>query len=115
MIYGIIIFFVMLGLKLAVDVKLYQSRKVNNHKLGPALVFIGLIICSYLAGWLSTPMWFFGWWVLFDGFYNILIGQPWLRVGETAWLDRMQRKYHGLPWLKYTMAILSIILYIYAN
>lgn len=115
MLAAFILFFAMMALKVGADVKLYQLRKVNKHVLGPALVLLGLIACSILAGWVSTPMWFFCWWVLFDGVYNLFIGQRWTFIGTTAKLDILQRKHPVLVWVKYLGAVLSVILFIWQN
>lgn len=94
------------------DVRLYHSRKVNKHRLGAAIVLFALIGASWVSGWLTTPFWFFGWWLIFDACYNILIGQKWNYIGETAWLDRMQRKYPAVTWFKYLGFIASIVILI---
>lgn len=111
MIWALLIFVATLIAKLAVDVRLYLRGGVNKHRVGPAIVLVALVACSWLAGWTSTGMWFFGWWILFDGLYNKLIGQDWFFVGETAKLDKLQRKYPFLVILKYSLFAASIAFY----
>lgn len=112
MIWAVVLFVVTLALKLAFDIKLYFSGKKNRHQLGPALVLVSLVTCSYFGGWHSTPFWFFAFWNLFDVLYAFLIGQAWNYVGTTAFLDRMQRKYLAVRILKLAGLAISIILLI---
>lgn len=114
MIIALVIFFVALVTKLVIDYNLWLKGTPNNHKLGPALVLIALVGCSWLAGWHSTPMWFLGWTCLFDPAFAIMIGQKWYYVGETATLDKIQRKRPILQTLKYVLFIGSVIFFIYA-
>lgn len=112
MIWSLAIWFASLVIKLALDVKLYHSRKVNRHSLGPTIVVIALSGASYLSGWQSAPMWFFGFWACFDPLYAILIGQKAGYLGTTAKLDRLQNHYPIIKVLKYLLAIASIIYYV---
>lgn len=101
--------------KLAVDFQLYQSRKVNEHLLGPVIVFIVLVVCSFLAGWKSVGIWFMGYWILFNGFYAVLIGQKWGFLGTTSKLDIFERKNKWVTPAKYILFIGSVIFFIYAT
>lgn len=112
LIIALIIFFATLVIKLAVDYRLWLRGKTNRHLLGPIIVLTCLVVCSVLAGWLSTPMWFFGWWAIFDSLYALLIGQKWYYTGSTSKLDKWQATSPALKWLKYVMVPVSIILYV---
>jgi hypothetical protein len=112
MIYSIFIFILLIIVKLAFDVRLWLNNRQNRHRWA-WLVAIVLLVCSWQAGWESTGIWFFWYWIIFDGMYNILIGEKWWYIGETAWLDKMQRIYPFLVYVKYAGAILSIIFYAY--
>lgn len=112
MIWAITIFAITIIIKLAIDLKRWQSGNVNKHSLGPGIVAGVLITCSYICGWWSVPMWFFGYWALFDTLWGVLAIRDPFYVGETAWLDKLQRKYRVLQVLKYVLAIGSIILYV---
>lgn len=112
MIYGAAIFFVTFVIKMILDLSIYFSGKHNKHAVGSAIVFLVLVACSWITGWMSAPMWFFGWWALWDTTYALFIGQPFYYVGTVAWLDQVQRAYPFLIFVKYGGAILGIVLYI---
>lgn len=110
---GFVIFGVTLITKLNLDYRQYLKGKPIRHALEAAIVFVLLIVASYFSGWAAAPMFFFGFWILFDGCFNVLIGQPWGRIGETAALDKAMRKYPVLVWFKYIGFIASIIFFIW--
>lgn len=109
---AIILFTLTLAGKLIVDLSLYYSGGVNNHTLGAAIVFICLSACSWLSGWRSIPMWFFGWWAIWDTLYALFIGQDWNYIGNTAWLDKLQINYPALQWFKYIVATVTTGMFI---
>lgn len=110
MITSLIIFFLTLAAKLTYDRHRYLSRKTIYHGREAIVVSIALIAASYFADWKTIPLWFFGFWVLFDGFFNLLIGQPWGYLGETAKLDKLMRKYPLIIILKYFGLFASTII-----
>lgn len=112
MIWALIIFVACLTIKLAIDLRQYHSRKTINHGLEAVFVATALVGVSWLAGWYSLPMWFFGWTCLFDPAFSLLIGQKPFYIGETAALDKIQRKYPFLQLLKYLLLTVSIIFFI---
>lgn len=107
-------FVVCMAIKLAVDLQQFHSRKTINHALEAVFVAIALAALSFLAGWKSAGIWFFGWWMVFDFMFNVLVGNPPFYVGETAWLDKLQRKYPVLQFARYVLFIGSVIFFIYA-
>ena len=109
MIYGILILILTIGVDLITDVNLYYKKGKVNHVRGAALRLICLAPASYLMGWQFIPLILFAYWILFEGFYNLLIGQKWNYVGETARIDKLQRKYPVIYWLKYIGLAGSII------
>lgn len=122
MIYGIIIFLVTLIIDLATDYRLWlKYRNVNrpngsvNHTVGGALRLAMLALSIIFLGWWAIPMVLFVYWILFPGIFNLLIRQDWDYVGNTAYLDKLERKYPVITYIRYGGAILSIILYIYAR
>lgn len=115
MIWGFVIFAVTLIAKLNLDYWQYLKGKKINHALEAVFVTIALGVASFFAGWISAPMFFFGFTCLFDPAFAMLIGQKPFYVGTTAKLDILQRKYPFLQVLKYILFVGSIILYIYAN
>lgn len=114
LIIAIIIFAVCLSVKVAIDLRTHYSGKQVNHKAGALVVCIALLTLSFWVGYKSAPMWFFGWWVIFDLCWNVFVGNPLLYVGETAYLDKLQRKYPVLQVARYLLFIGSIIFFIYA-
>lgn len=112
MIAAFVIFSCTLIGKLIFDLHLYYSGEANKHTLGPMIVFIALVVCSWLGGWITIPMWWFGYWAIFDTLYAVCIGQKFYYVGTSAWLDKMQRRYPVLVYIKYGGAILGIVLFI---
>lgn len=112
MIYALVVFTLTMAIKLAIDLKRYQSGKPNRHILGPAIVFTALIACSWLSGWIWVLGWFFTWNAVFDTLWGTLALREPFYIGTTAWLDRLQRKYRVLQVLKYLLAITSIVLYV---
>lgn len=112
MIWGVIIFIVTLAVDLWTDVRLYFKKKKVNHFRGAALRLIGLVPACWLMGWISAPMLFFAYWVLFQGLYNKLIGKEWDFVGTTAKLDRFERKNPWFKWVRYAGLIISIAIYV---
>jgi hypothetical protein len=109
MVIAVILFFLTLAAKLAVDVRLYLSGKPNRHTLGPVIVFVVLVACSWIAGWLTLPLWFLGWSILFNGLYNVLIGQGWWYLGTTARLDRFERRHPWVTIVKYSLFTATIL------
>lgn len=109
MIWSLIIFFATLIGKLANDLNLYHSRKVNKHWVGAIYITGALIICSLIVGWKTAPMWFFSYWALFDTAYALLIGQKWYYTGDTAYLDKLQKQYPVIKWIKYAGFIISVV------
>ena len=110
MIWGLVIFLVTLVAKLNYDLWQYHSRKTINHAREAAVVFILLTVASWLSGWISAPMWFLGFWILFNGIFNILIGQKWGYLGSTAKLDILETKYKWITAVKYALFIASVII-----
>lgn len=70
-----------------------------------------IIACSWIAGWETAGIWAFGWWALFDTFWGLLAVRNPFYIGETAWLDRLQRAYGIIQVLKYAGFIASLIIY----
>lgn len=101
--------------KLWRDVWLYRNGKRNRHTIGPALVVVAIAAATYFGGWITLPLWGFGWWALFDPAYALSIGKHPSFLGTTAKLDRLQRKYPFLVYLKYALFIASIIFYVMAS
>lgn len=112
MIWGIVIFALTLIVKLVFDLKQHNSGKPINHKLEAVFVAVALTGASFLAGWKSAPMFFFGFWVLFDGLFAVLIGQSFFYVGTTSALDKLQRKYPFLRVVKYVLFVGSVVTFI---
>lgn len=98
--------------RLTYDDWLYKAGKKNTHLRGPIITAVVLTVCSILCGWLSIPMWLFGFWALFDTFYALLIGQKWYYTGTTSKLDKLQAQNPALKWFKYVGMVISIIVYI---
>ena len=111
MIWGILIFIAVLVIDLWTDVDRYFDGRKVNHTRGAIFRVIGLAPAVYFMGWLSAPMLFFLYIILFNGLYNTFIGQKWEYVGDTAKMDRLQRKYPILKTIKYIAFIASAILY----
>jgi hypothetical protein len=110
MIYGLAIFFIVLAVDLFTDIRLYYKNKKVNHIRGAIFRVIGLAPAVWLMGWLSIPMLFFAYLILFNGTYNIFINRPWEFLGTTSELDRLQKK---IPkFIKYLLLIISIYLYV---
>lgn len=110
MIYAFAIFAITLVIDLITDVHRYQSRKPVNHARGAALRLIGLVPACILGGWKFIPFALLGYWILFNGLFNIFIGQEWFYKGETAKLDRLERRHTWIVWVKYILFATSIIL-----
>lgn len=112
MIYGLTIFIVVLAVDLFTDVRLYYQKKKVNHTRGAVLRCAGLAPAVYFLGWPAIPAMGFTYLILFNGLYNVLIGQKWGFIGTSAKLDKWQRRNKWFSWFKYVAAIGSIILYI---
>jgi hypothetical protein len=110
MIYAVLIFIFVIGADLFTDVDRYFGKRKVNHTRGAILRCIGLAPVVYFLCWQSIPMLFFLYLILFNGFYNLLIGQKWEFLGTTSKLDRMQAKIQ--KWVKYVLLILSIYFYV---
>jgi hypothetical protein len=111
-IYGIIIWLLTLIIDLWTDYRLYlkyrntvRPKGYGNHVRGALLRVIPLAVASFFAKWLS-PVLLFGYWILFNGFYNILTGQKWFRKGTTAKLDKLP------VWVPYVGLAVSAITYV---
>lgn len=111
MIYGIAIYALTIVVDLFTDVRLWYKDQKVNHFRGAALRLIGLIPACWLIGWAVIPLALFLYWILFEGMYNVLIGQKWWYIGETAKIDKLQRKYPAIKILKYVLLIFSILFY----
>lgn len=111
MIYGLAIFAIVLAVDLFTDVRRYYQKRKVNHSRGLVLRLVGLAPAVYLIGLESIPMLGFGYLVLFNGLYNLLIGQKWEFVGTTAVLDRWQRRNPWFKWSKYAGLIISTVIY----
>lgn len=110
MILGVAIFFLVLAVDLFTDVRLFYKKKKVNHTRGLILRLIGLAPGIYLLGWLVIPAMGFLYLILFNGFYNVLIGQRWGFIGSTAKLDRLQAK---VPkWIKYAGFVVFLLIYL---
>lgn len=110
MIFAVLIFIFVIGVDLLTDVQRYYAKRRVNHVRGGILRCIGLAPVVWLLGWQSIPMLFFLYLILFNGFYNLLIGQSWEFLGTTAKLDRLQAK---VPkWVKYALLVASILFYV---
>ena len=110
MIYAVLIFIFVIGADLLTDVQRYFAKRKVNHTRGAILRCIGLGPSVYFLGWQSIPMMFLLYLILFNGFYNLLIGQKWEFLGTTSKLDRMQAK---VPkWIKYACFIVSLLIYL---
>lgn len=109
---ALVIFVLTLAGKLAFDLHLYYSGGVNHHLTGPAIVLVCLIGCSWLAGWLSTPMWLLGYWALFDSLWGLFTGNGAFYLGTTAWLDILQNQYPALQVAKYVLAAGATTFYV---
>jgi hypothetical protein len=98
-----------LWLKYRNEVKPEGSVK---HKYGAWLRLAGLA-APLVLGWpfLSIAICFV-YWVFFDGIMNILMRENFFRIGTTAWLDKQQRKYPIIVWVKYIGLIGSVTFYI---
>lgn len=108
MIYGWVIWLLILAVDLYTDI----HRLKVNHIRGGLLRCIGLVPVLWLVPWWQWPLMLTGYMVLFNGLWNALKRLPWFRIGETAWSDRMMRRW---PWLLkalYGLFVGSAILFI---
>lgn len=112
MITAVAIFIMTLIGKLLFDVHLYYSGRSNEHTLGPLIVLIALIACSWVSHWYYLPGWMSLFWACFDPLYAVLIGQKWHFVGSTSFLDRLQHRYPFIACVKYILGVTSLILFI---
>lgn len=80
-----------------------------NHRRG-LLWRIPAFIAATWIYWPSLMLWLW-FWCIFDTAMALRTGH-WARLGETSTLDKLQRKYRWLQWVKYGMGVLAIILYI---
>lgn len=108
MIPALLIFLAALAGKLAFDLHLYFSNKTNKHTTGPAIVVVILLVCSWVAGWITTGVWFFGWWIIFNILYALFIGQDWNYIGNTSKLDKFERKHTWVSVVKIFVFVASI-------
>jgi len=110
MIYAVLLFILVLAVDLVTDVRLYDKGLQPDKFRGAILRTVGLAPCVYWLGPWSIPGLFFLYLILFNGFYNILIGQRWEFLGTTSKIDLFLAR---LPrFLKYILLIFSILLYI---
>lgn len=112
MIYGLSIFVLVLATDLFTDVRLYYRKRKVNHSRGAVLRIVGLVPAVYFLGWIAIPAMGFIYLILFNGLYNVLIGQKWGFIGTTAKLDKWQRRNKWFSWFKYAAAIGFTILYL---
>lgn len=112
---GFLIFGVTLVAKLNFDYWQYLNKNKIHHAVEATAVTALLVWASYYSGWIAVPMFFFSFWVFFDGMFNVATGQKWGRIGETAKLDILQRRYQWIVWAKYIGAVLSILLFIFKD
>jgi len=111
MIYSVLLFVLVLAVDLITDVWLYREGAQPDKFRGTILRCIGLAPCVYWLGWRSVPLIFFLYLILFNGFYNLLIGQRWEFLGTTSIIDRYLAKLPRI--LKYILLTFSIIFYLY--
>jgi hypothetical protein len=105
---GLIIATATLVADLWTDYRMYLTGKPVNHIRGAWLRLIGLVPAALLIGWPGVVT-LFSYWAIFDVCYALLIGQKWNYIGTTSWLDKQQRVFPGLVWLKFIGAGASII------
>jgi len=110
MIYAVLLFILVLSVDLVTDVRLYDKGLQPNKTRGALLRVIGLAPCVYWLGPWSIPGLFFLYLILFNGFYNILIGQPWEFLGTTSKIDLFLARFP--VYLKYLFLIFFILLYL---
>lgn len=92
------------------DLNRWDQGRIN-HGRGAAIRLLVLIGCLFID-WHSICLWIpYG--IIFDICLNLGRKLRVLYVGETAWIDRLQRRYPFLIWLKYGAGVASIIIYIW--
>lgn len=121
--WGIILFIATLIVDLITDYRRHLKGTGINHTRGAILRLIGLVPAGIFLSfsktfqvlphiWVVPLLMICMYWIIFNGFFNVLIGQKWGYLGTTAWLDRKEQEY---PWLtpgKYIGAVASIIMFI---
>lgn len=112
MILAVVIFAATLAIDLFTDVRRYYQRREVNHARGVVLRLFGLVPACIFGGWYFIPVALLGYWVLFNGLYNVLTGREWFYKGQTAYLDKLERKHPWIVPVKYALFIASIIFYV---
>lgn len=111
MIIAWLIWLATLVIDLFTDVRRYYQRRAVDHTRGAVLRLFGLVPACALGGWAFIPVALFGYWILFNGLYNVFTGRRWFYVGGTANLDKLERRYPWIVWVKYLAFLTSIIIY----
>ena len=82
-----------------------------KHTYGALIRMAGLAAPIVLTfPWLASAI-IFGYWIFFDGIFNLLTGENWFRIGTTSTIDKFQLKYPWARWIKYIGFILSVLLF----
>jgi hypothetical protein len=110
MIWGILIWIATIMIDLVTDHRLRLKKRPVNHARGALLRLVGLVPATILIPFEAIGIVWFGYWVAFEGLNNLMNGQKWGYVGETAWIDKMTRKYPVIKWLKYIGLAASIVI-----
>jgi len=115
MILSAIIFLAILGVDLLTDLRRYLKREKINHVRGFLLRIAGLIPSvvflphDHVLGAAVEGLLYM---TLFNGLFNIMIGQNWFYIGSTSWIDKQMRKLGITGFLlQYGLLINLILLY----
>lgn len=125
MLYALILFLIILGVDLWTDSRRIRKGLSIDHTRGAIFRALGLLPSTILLAndlriWIvpgliiSDLLIFSLWWLLFDGFLNLLIGKPWTSVGTTSSLDKiLSEMTAGERWfLKLSLILISAFIYV---
>jgi len=115
MIWSAIIFYTVLIIDLWTDMRRYLRREKINHVRGFFLRIVGLISSiiflphDYVLGAAVEGLLYM---TLFNGLFNIMIGQSWFYIGSSSWIDKQMSKLGIAGFLlQYGLLIIFILIY----
>lgn len=107
---GIFLWLITLAMDLITDHRLRLQKRPVNHLRGALLRLIGLVPVTILLPFEWIGVVWFGYWVIFEGLNNLMNGQLWDYIGETAWSDKLIRRHPLLGCVKYAGLAGSIVI-----
>lgn len=109
MLISLLIFITTLGVDLYTDLRLWDSGKIN-HKRGAIIRCLALAVAAVFD--VKILLLLPGYACVFDCLLCLFRGLPVFYVGTTSALDKLQRRYPALVWVKFGLGAAGVAAYL---